>query len=459
MGKLLRRTFNCLLWLSIALAIGTGILWALSYRHGFHFTHVTSAGTFSIRSASGQFIIGGPPTDGAEDEVARQIAARMSNDDFTWNAPIEKRDGWLMEGEAKSGTATWEMFQRYKNKPRELAGMEPAQRIWMKTLDDPKRYLSAHLMLLLFTKQWHESAAWNDVPELILSSKAGATKPELPEWKATRKRWHDRLDVDVHAVPFAAIAGITLFVPFIWLMQPRWQRKSAWRWAFSSLSAISLLLCIASGFMWIRSNTIRESWRFADRPAGSFSLEGDNVFTFHQRWIGSGRGKVTFSRTTTVDAHHHRAWKRDLFGYQRGYPSIASFMRSTGERRWLRAGVEYYAAPFGAEDYFPDYVNRDLVSRNGYSWVPTPTMRFSNVLSMWGGYRVIVISWWMITAAWGFLPLIWFASSTRSFVRHRRYMNRQRSGLCPACGYDLCGSPDRCPECGAEAKAEAIAVE
>lgn len=59
----------------------------------------------------------------------------------------------------------------------------------------------------------------------------------------------------------------------------------------------------------------------------------------------------------------------------------------------------------------------------------------------WG----VVVPYWSLAALTFVLPASWWMSTRK----RRRRAARARRGLCPACGYDLRGSPERCPECGA----------
>ena len=56
----------------------------------------------------------------------------------------------------------------------------------------------------------------------------------------------------------------------------------------------------------------------------------------------------------------------------------------------------------------------------------------------------IAIPYWLVVLVAALLP-------GRSVVRYGRYRYRRafKPGVCSSCGYDLRGSPDRCPECGA----------
>jgi hypothetical protein len=62
--------------------------------------------------------------------------------------------------------------------------------------------------------------------------------------------------------------------------------------------------------------------------------------------------------------------------------------------------------------------------------------------STWTGrFWGAVVPYWLVAAFSLACPLI----QTTSRLRHAR---RPKGSLCPACGYDLRATPDRCPECG-----------
>lgn len=55
----------------------------------------------------------------------------------------------------------------------------------------------------------------------------------------------------------------------------------------------------------------------------------------------------------------------------------------------------------------------------------------------------VTLPWWLLSLCCAIPSLGWLVRG-----RQRRTRQCQRAGYCPACGYDLRASKDRCPECG-----------
>jgi hypothetical protein len=58
--------------------------------------------------------------------------------------------------------------------------------------------------------------------------------------------------------------------------------------------------------------------------------------------------------------------------------------------------------------------------------------------------RIIGLPYWLLVLLFA-LPPAWWAIGWK----RRRNARRRAAGCCTRCGYDLRGTPDRCPECGA----------
>ena len=175
---------------------------------------------------------------------------------------------------------------------------------------------------------------------------------------------------------------------------------------FTLCSGLSLLLCAAVCVLWVRSYGLTDQifWRRSDGL----------------RCIGSARGYVVV-QLNVGDASGKPA-EDDGLHYMRMQPYSAP----------------HYPVAHGDTEPGDTFVKWEL---GGLGWY---TVRNRNGIRAATG----VAPFWCIAAATAALPLWWTTTRLRSRIRQRR---RQRVGLCPACGYDLRASADRCPECGTAA--------
>jgi hypothetical protein len=170
-------------------------------------------------------------------------------------------------------------------------------------------------------------------------------------------------------------------------------------------AAASLLLCVATVALWVRSYFI------ADEFMDSHSDRLDMVWTV--------RGTVFIQRThlrsdpvaplgtylTTVDLTEQHAT-----------PPTARVQDPGTSRDWQVLGFHWFVSRGGS-----------AVNANGNAILTTPP-----------SWRV-GLPMWFLALVFSLLPLRWR-------IRTRRTCS---PGDCLECGYDLRATPDRCPECGA----------
>jgi hypothetical protein len=162
------------------------------------------------------------------------------------------------------------------------------------------------------------------------------------------------------------------------------------------LTALSLLLCVAAGALWVRSYMVADVWEWVDLPRDL--------------------------RVVTLFTHRGVIWLSVRTG---GPVSI----RGPKRQRWFEHSTN------------PPQGSSSCVEQTFWQ-----TLGFDHELAdspMFGKYR----EHWQIPC---WLPLLAVTPATGALLSRLR-RRRRRSGRCGSCGYDLRATPDRCPECGMEA--------
>jgi hypothetical protein len=120
---------------------------------------------------------------------------------------------------------------------------------------------------------------------------------------------------------------------------------------------------------------------------------------------------------------------RDLFNFDHGTFSCFSL-----EGRTLR--IVHHTGGFPAHVNL--YNHRFLVPFLG------SFTHFGGFTIGYGPYEY----YWLEVDLYHVLPLLAAFLLTMAYLRHRRKNAASTAGHCVSCGYDLCATPTRCPECG-----------
>jgi hypothetical protein len=208
---------------------------------------------------------------------------------------------------------------------------------------------------------------------------------------------------------------------------------------FTLAAGVSAMLCVASCVLWVRS--FGRSDYYSARSSGSRRPAADRPYEvwIRERWIVSTHGVLYAYRedfegdtdSATVAAivtRRESEWgtsaAEDVAPSDRSRPGAGVHTRALLGWNWMWVWSEGYALD-----------SREPREKAGGG----PQGRGDDRIRV--VHSAALIPWWAVSPPLAVLPAL--------RLRRRLIPRRRRAtGRCPACGYDLRATPDRCPECG-----------
>ncbi|MDB5291032.1 MAG: hypothetical protein JWL69_2273 [Phycisphaerales bacterium] len=186
------------------------------------------------------------------------------------------------------------------------------------------------------------------------------------------------------------------------------------RHLFTLLSALSLLLCIATTTLWVRSYRYVSYW------------------DSHRYWNTDGRGHR--DEFWAISYHGGLCYSHSLL-WTEDYWAIRGFSPSQNGRRFDGNGEKWKGR--SASNGF---VHRTYA---GFGYERWDSVKAGD-LKVTGTIWAIAVPYWSVAALFAVPPAGWLLA----FRRARSAGWRLRHMRCFRCGYDLRATPERCPECG-----------
>jgi hypothetical protein len=188
-----------------------------------------------------------------------------------------------------------------------------------------------------------------------------------------------------------------------------------------SWSCASLLLCAVTVVLWVRCYWVAEGLQWLE----SGPLKARVIA------VKCDRGVVavgSYSAATSDSVVEPIAWKLGIANVPEGL-SIGDRYPMPLPGKGLTPGRQF-SGLFGFHWYSDEWWER--FPSNGS---PGPTVLVHR--------QVLTMPCWFLFGVAAITP----AYRVRAWLRGRKARRRVRAGLCRRCGYDLRGTPERCPEC------------